>query len=102
MSKPVQSNRHAARRRIKADLQARGLCIWCRDPRGADGTKWNCRPCADRIASMSMSRQKWHREAGTCTGCGQRGQRAFALFCQPCADRTKARRIVRSLQAQSA
>lgn len=42
--------------------QRAGLCIDCGKPRGADGTKWNCRPCADignaRRAEKRRARQR--------------------------------------------
>jgi hypothetical protein len=101
MSKPVTSERSASTRRNRAATQAAGLCVWCREPRGANGTKWNCRSCADRITSMALSRYHWHRDAGTCPACGIRFQRRHILLCQPCGERTKARRIAREL-AQSA
>ena len=40
------------------DRQARGICTTCGKPRGADGTKWYCRLCADKI---NIKSKEWKR-----------------------------------------
>lgn len=58
-------------RYYKWRLRDKGLCISCKNPRGANGTLWRCRPCADK--SNKKAKALYHKRLlyGLCTLCGE-------------------------------
>lgn len=104
-------------RRIKE-----GLCVRCGNPRNADGTQNNCRPCADseterqrkrrrqegqpdsllkprdpEKAAQNLKRFRHARKLeGLCLDCGSsRSFNGTSTRCRPCADEHKEKQQVR-------
>jgi hypothetical protein len=55
---------------LRQERALKGWCIRCSKPRGDDGTKWHCRPCADYITQHSQRFRERRRKAGLCSQCG--------------------------------
>lgn len=77
-------------------LLAEGKCQACAQPRGENGTRSYCRPCADKHTRGEMARQKRTVAEGRCQRCGVwRGLDGTAHHCRACADKQTARNLAR-------
>lgn len=71
----------------KRRRQLAGRCASCDAKRGANGTTWLCRPCADRKIETERRKRASVRKSGLCLACGRkRGEDGTGLRCRPCAD----------------
>jgi len=81
----------------KKFLKENGLCCDCGLPRGEDGTRYFCRPCADKNAKTAMRRAARLKEKGCCQRCGVPKDDSFN-FCTEC--RAKVSRTQQKHQAE--
>lgn len=91
----MSESKEKKRARVLRD-QAAGLCNRCREPRGANGSNWNCRPCLDSIQAYKRAK---HGIVGQCVRCGVRPR--FSKhhgLCRLCAKETAGVRYAAALR----
>lgn len=81
------------------DRIERGLCYSCGQPRGLNGTKWKCRPCADYSNRKARERAAKAKEQGLCRRCFKPRENLNSPICNTC--REYARDYKRRKVAQS-
>jgi hypothetical protein len=54
----------AALNEVNTMYQKNGLCIQCGNKRGENGTKWECRNCADKHNAATRKRRKLKKKNG--------------------------------------
>jgi hypothetical protein len=68
-----------------------GKCRRCGKPRGRNGTKNHCRPCATLANAYALERRRRLLAEGRCANCRVEHTSGFTL-CAPCAENEAANR----------